>query len=322
MQNGYCGLLWTVFLLFGSSSNCQFEIAVEPYNLGNYYFALTNSLWVASKCKTACIVTQPRPQTIFRPRFQVVLPVGAKLSQNVTKIHGSFYYSVLAKRVPSNSPTIRERINTMCSFVESIHQRLAHHVNDDLAVFIDNNTLVAHIRSGDIFTNVIHKKYWQPPLGFYQFAARLYPKILICSQTRHNPTVDAFYQFCVETRGIENCMLRVGKDIVTDVAVLISAHNLAIGYGTFGAAMYALAKNLKRLYYQPSEEIYLDRPTAMEGEIRCGYTQRVTGIKLLYNETQLTMNKDWTASPQQLAALLLNDNQLIGLRAETNENFI
>lgn len=322
-------MLTTVYMLVCSVlvavATAQYVFNVQNNNVGNYYFALTNSIAAAHQCASTCIVRQPRANAVFQSMGEIVVPREADVSLAKVPIVGSFYRYAIANKTAFafRAPTMIERIESMCPYIDSIRNALPLLGEPLRDTFSDEFTLVAHIRSGDIFGTLIHKRYWQPPLGFYQFAAHNYAKIAICSQNRQNPVVDALYEYCVTTRGKDNCLLRVGTPLRDDVAFMLRARNLAIGYGTFGVTMYAMSARIARLYYPASTIEYLGRPLASSDALaaRCGQTRTIVGVCIGYNVTQVTGGRPWLATAEQRAALLLNSTQLQGLGDLHNEQF-
>ena len=109
---------------------------------------------------------------------------------------------------------------------------------------IDDDTLVIHIRSGDIFCggNPWGKNYIQNPLSFYEKIITDFSKILIVTEPDNcNPIVEQLTK--------RNNVSVQSSNICDDFSTLISAKNLALsGVGTFGAAAAIVSPNLKNLY--------------------------------------------------------------------------
>lgn len=301
-------------------SFAQFILDVQHMNFGNYYYALTNSLWAIRHCKSSCIVTQSQPNVVFQPAFNASNRAGIIVTTDLRPIVGSFYYSHISKYILSSAPTLLDRINVMCPFVELVRVNLPA-LDMSLESFTDDDTLVAHIRSGDIFAGSVHPKYWQPPLGYYQFIARSYRKIVICAQDIGNPVVMALYDYCTQSRGNASCLLRVGQPLKSDVAFLTRVKNLAIGCGTFGIAVCALSNSVKRLFHPAStllQEIIKVDFGSQNVPKRCASSSIPTVIAIEYNTTQITMGEPWKKASHQLVSLLIDQSRLEGLREIRN----
>ena len=113
---------------------------------------------------------------------------------------------------------------------------------------IDDDTLVIHIRSGDVFSIPI-KDYYQNPINFYREIAKEYKKILVVtSEDMLNPV-------CSKLKEIENFYFQASS-IENDFNTLYNAKNLATsGVGTFPLAAALLSNKLKNFYYT---DLYLE----------------------------------------------------------------
>ena len=110
---------------------------------------------------------------------------------------------------------------------------------------IPNDTLVIHIRSGDIFEKTKHFDQVQNPLNFYLEVIKNYKNILIVtSEAKNNPVLSY-----LENLASHNVEIK-SSSVEEDFNTLINATNLCLsGVGTFGIAAALLSPNLKRLYY-------------------------------------------------------------------------
>jgi hypothetical protein len=108
----------------------------------------------------------------------------------------------------------------------------------------DDDTLVIHIRGGDIFETefTIASNYVQNPLAFYLKLIEKYPKILIVVEPNsNNPVVFELKK---------NSRLRFQSlSLKEDFATLLAAKNLVTsGVGTFAIAAALCSKNIKNLF--------------------------------------------------------------------------
>lgn len=106
---------------------------------------------------------------------------------------------------------------------------------------LEDSLLAVHMRSGDIFSRWIHRRYAQPPCSYYRDVARFHPwkKILVFSEDFKNP--------CIR-KVADNVSLHVGGCLLDELRLLLGARNLAIGRGTFGLMVALLSEDLLRLY--------------------------------------------------------------------------
>jgi len=114
--------------------------------------------------------------------------------------------------------------------------------NDDYE--FDRDTLVIHIRSGDIFfEDKPHPYYLQNPLVYYKNLIEQYKKtIIISAKPFNNPVISEL----IDQKNVEI----ISSDIRTDFTLLMGAHNLATsGVGTFAIAAALASKKLKNFHY-------------------------------------------------------------------------
>ena len=109
---------------------------------------------------------------------------------------------------------------------------------------IGDDTIVIHIRSGDVFdqgtTNPV--QYAPNPLYFYNKLIELFDKALVVTEPdSHNPIIE-------ELR--KNSKVTVqSKSVAEDFATLMAAKHLAnSGVGTFGVAAALCSSNIERFY--------------------------------------------------------------------------
>jgi hypothetical protein len=116
---------------------------------------------------------------------------------------------------------------------------------------LDEDTLVIHIRSGDIFAhehNPPHD-YVPNPLCYYLTLIEEYNKVIVVTEPdNYNPIVD-------ELKKIEKVTIQ-SKTVAEDFATLMRAKNLASsGTGTFAVAAALCSSNIQKFY---CTNLYLD----------------------------------------------------------------
>jgi len=115
----------------------------------------------------------------------------------------------------------------------------------------DDDTLVIHIRSGDIFAhehNPPHD-YVPNPLSYYLNLIEDYAKIIVVTEPdNYNPIVD-------ELKKIEKVTVQ-SKSVAEDFSTLLRSKNIASsGTGTFAVAAALCSSNIKNFY---CSNLYLD----------------------------------------------------------------
>ena len=109
---------------------------------------------------------------------------------------------------------------------------------------ITEDTLVIHIRSGDIFGGWIHQNYVQPPLSYYKkIIEETKPSnILIVTQSdRKNPCIDSLLPLYPNTK------IQCGT-LQQDVSAILNARKLVIGFGTFGWILSMISDRIHTLH--------------------------------------------------------------------------
>lgn len=106
---------------------------------------------------------------------------------------------------------------------------------------ISDNTLVIHIRSGDIFSNNPHNKYIQNPLNYFLSIIDNFQETIVLCEDDKNPVID--YLKKIKSVRVEH------NDFLTDMSILLSTKNLCLsGVGTFGPICAMLSNHIKNLF--------------------------------------------------------------------------
>ena len=103
--------------------------------------------------------------------------------------------------------------------------------------------LYINIRSGEIFIDVPHALYSQPPLCFYQkiIKENKYKDIYILSNGHENPVVDELLKIYPKIKYIHG-------SLEYDTSVIINEFNFVMPVSTFPMTLIWLNYNLKNLY--------------------------------------------------------------------------
>lgn len=117
---------------------------------------------------------------------------------------------------------------------------------------LDDNTLVIHIRGGDIIAHEYPKdaphNYVQNPLSYYLALIEDFEKVIIVAEKENNNPV------VPELQKIDRLKFQ-SLSIAEDYATLLAAKNLATGgVGTFAVSAALCSKNIKNLF---SSNVYL-----------------------------------------------------------------
>lgn len=108
-------------------------------------------------------------------------------------------------------------------------------------------TLVIHVRSGDIFSTLPHSDYGQPPLSFYItiLQSRFWQGVRIVAEDDVNPVVGRIQEWC---EAAELPCEVVGENFVDAVREIAQADHLVTSRGTFVPAILLLFSKKKTIY--------------------------------------------------------------------------
>jgi hypothetical protein len=109
------------------------------------------------------------------------------------------------------------------------------------------DTLVIHIRSGDVFRESPHHSLGQPPLSFYEKVLQHSrpQSVVLVYEDDLNPVISQLRSH-LETLPLSYSVH--SGDLRSDLRLLLSARQLVTGNGTFGQALLAISPNLERWY--------------------------------------------------------------------------
>jgi hypothetical protein len=108
---------------------------------------------------------------------------------------------------------------------------------------LDENDIVIHIRSGDIFDKTPHSLYTPPPLDYYTNILNNIKvnKIIILCEDNINPVVDKLLS--LYTNSIHNI-----NSLEDDIKIILGATTIIGSIGTFIPAFISLSSNIKKYY--------------------------------------------------------------------------
>lgn len=108
---------------------------------------------------------------------------------------------------------------------------------------LNENDLVIHIRSGDIFISNPHPNYVPPPLSYYikEINKRKYEKIIIICEDKINPVINKLLE-------LYNNSIYEKNSLEKDISILLGATNIIFSVGTFVPSLILMSDNIKYLY--------------------------------------------------------------------------
>ena len=179
-------------------------------------------------------------------------------------------------------------------YINNIHETVQKFIKPNLHIYenvqIGKETLVIHIRSGDIFKNNWHSMYVQNPVSYFEKLMEKFEKVIIVTSDYANPVINILAKY-------EKVKILTGtfKD---DLNILLNAQNLASsGVGTFVVSAAMLSKKIENFF---CSQYYLNEhlnPTMLNEEINVNffnikeYIEIGDFIKNKENFNKLTSNR-------------------------------
>ena len=105
---------------------------------------------------------------------------------------------------------------------------------------LDENDLVVHIRSGDIFNTCINNDYIPPPLSYYieEINKVKYKKLIILSENKENPIVDKLLNIYKNAIYNENSLKE-------DIKIILGTSQIIYSVGSFIPSLLKISNNIK-----------------------------------------------------------------------------
>jgi hypothetical protein len=153
-----------------------------------------------------------------------------------------FFYSGTEKDFECNLSELNSKRREIC--VEHIKPMLKI---PEVKAF-GEDTLVVHLRGGDVFARKPPSTYVQNPLSYYQKIMARYDKVIVVSEDTSNPLLEALME--------DGKVTIQSSSVEEDFSTLMAAKNLASsGVGTFCIAAALCSTNLQNFY---ASDIFCD----------------------------------------------------------------
>ena len=209
-------------------------------NIGNALFILNNLINICEniKCKNVLIPEQlgdliknkiKIKSTKYKNNEITILPPSYKKEMNIT-LNINAYLLFIYRYKDKKHKLFLDVVND-----EILNNLPAYKANPD--------DLYINIRSGDVFVNIMHGSYSQPPLCFYQkiIQENKFQNIYLISNGKENPLVD------ILLNSYPNIQYMHGTPI-EDMSVLVNVYNLVLPVSSFPYAAIRFNDNLKNLF--------------------------------------------------------------------------
>lgn len=144
-----------------------------------------------------------------------------------------------------------ERIKQILQSIVNI--TIDNNNNDDNDDRIKQNTLIIHIRSGDIFSGYPHPKYIPPPYKYYSdiIDTNNYKFIQIISEDEKNPVIKKLLS------NYPNIKYKK-QSLIQDIKIILNNQNIVSSIGTFIPALLYISNNVKKNYNISYNKFFLD----------------------------------------------------------------
>lgn len=145
----------------------------------------------------------------------------------------NFFYS---SRLPFSNDIFKQNVEERNKILQKAF--LIKNINK-----LNENDILIHIRSGDIFSSRPHANYVPPPLSYYikEINKRKYEKIhIICEDTK-NPVVNELLKLYKNAVYEKNTLEK-------DIRIILGAINIIFSVGTFIPSLMLFSNNIKYLY--------------------------------------------------------------------------
>ena len=209
-------------------------------NMGNALFIMNNLINICENIKCKNVIIPETLGDIIKNKIKInfskhkkneitILPPSYKKEMNITlNLNG---YLVFIFRYKDKKHKL---------FLDTVKDEV---LNNLPAYKANPDDLYINIRSGDVFVNIIHGSYSQPPLCFYQkiIQENKYQNIYLISNGKENPLVDILLKLYPNIKYMHGTPIE-------DMSVLVNAYNLVLPVSSFPYAAIRFNDNLKNLF--------------------------------------------------------------------------
>jgi hypothetical protein len=106
----------------------------------------------------------------------------------------------------------------------------------------DKDTLVIHLRSGDVYSLNPPNTYVPNPINFYEELIKIFEYAIVVAEDLNNPIIESLSK--------NNKVIIQNSSLQDDFSALLRAENLVTsGVGTFSVAAALCSRNIKNLFY-------------------------------------------------------------------------
>lgn len=183
----------------------------------------------------------------------------------------------------------KERINVDKKIFNINHEKIKKILQMIVNITITKNqnikisdTLIIHIRSGDIFSNNPHSKYIPPPFNYYKdiIEKNNYKNIQIICEDTKNPVVNkllTIYPYITYKK----------QSLIEDIKIILQGENVVSSIGTFIPALLYISNNIRNIYNISYDDDFFYKFISYKDDNVNYYTSNYTDY---YNKIKLWKN--------------------------------
>jgi len=209
--------------------------------LGNSIIQIKNAIQIALFYNYNIILPQ---HPMWNTTYIIINPTVTAKDEKIIDKH-NFYQPHLIEHIDQNVFKLnKEKTCNLLRYYCKLHTTTS----------LDKNSILLHIRSGDIFKDGgTHADYLPPPLSYYVNILKQneYKTIyLVCEDTK-NPVIDQLLQL------YPNIIFKL-QNLEDDINLILNAPNIVMSIGSFIPSLLLFSDSIKTLYI-PSHNYYLFR---------------------------------------------------------------
>lgn len=206
----------------------------RPYGrLGNFMGQIRNALQIGLFYKYNVILP---PHPYFKKRYIIINPDVTPNHEKIIEPADFFYW----ENAP-NIPNFDFKLYDMN--LELTYKILKDCFTINNVPPLGTNSLLIHIRSGDIFEANPHGDYIMPPLSFYVdiIENNAYDDIYLVAEDRGNPCINKLLELYPSIK------FKI-QSLDEDIKLILGASNIVMTFGTFIPLLLTISDHIKTVY--------------------------------------------------------------------------
>jgi hypothetical protein len=192
-----------------------------------------------------------------------VIMIGLHYNYNIIMPYHKFFNTtniIINENINEKCPRLTDKYNFLLKHrikdinMNSLFNNLGHiikmkqilnsccNINNSLNA-LDENDIVIHIRSGDIFSKYPHPLYIVPPLSYYVniLNKQNFDNIYLIAEDRKNPCVNELLKL------YPNIHFKI-QSFKNDIELILRTQNIITSYGTMVPSLLMFSKYIKHIY--------------------------------------------------------------------------